>query len=159
MKKSILTMLLIMISGLNLFAQKKAEKLKVCITEEEYEIYKLIGVVNYQNETSGVVPSSTFIDTELPGISPETVTDFKEKNSKVYLLRCLNKTDGKEKGLPRSYGNDASFSRIGFSRDGKEALVHHSWSAIGNQCWSGYYLLRRNVEKWEIVKRATMVIC
>ena len=153
MKKLILTSLLILFSGLNCFAQKKAEKSKVCITEQEYEIYNLIGVRNYQNQTT-TSPLSDYVETELQ-ISPETVADFKEQNSKTYLLRCVNRADGKTAKLRKSRGGNAStgFSRIGFSRDGKEALVYRYWEAVGNYCGGELVLLRKNANKWEVVKR------
>lgn len=154
MKKLILTSLLILFSGLNCFAQKKAEKSKVCITEQEYEIYNVIGVWNYQNETT-TSPLSDHVETELQSISPETVADFKEQNSKTYLLRCVNRADGKTAKLRKSTGGNAStgFSRIGFSRDGKEALVYNYWEAVGNYCGGELVLLGKNANKWEVVKR------
>jgi hypothetical protein len=158
MKKLILTSSLILFSGLNCFAQKKAEK--TCITEQEYEIYNASGIGNYQNETTAE-RFSEYVETELQNISPETVADFKEKNSKTYLLRCVNRADGRMAKLRKSIGRNAStsFSRIGFSRDGKEALVYHYWEAIGNYCGGEFVLLRKNDNKWEAVKKVTTVIC
>ena len=158
MKKLILMSLLILFHGLNCFAQKRAEK--ICITELEYEIYNAVGVVNYQNETT-TYPLSDYVETELQNISPETIADFKEKNSRMYLLRCVNRTDGKTTKLRKSTGGNAStsFSRIGFSRDGKEALVYNYWQAVGNYCGGEFVLLRKNANKWEVVKRVSSVIC
>ena len=160
MKRLILTGLLILFSSLDCSAQKKAEKLKICITEQEYEIYNLVGVGNYQNETH-TFPLSDYVEAELHEVSPETVADFKEKNSRAYLLRCVEKPGGKQAKLRKSTGGNAStsFSRIGFSHDGTEALVYHYWQAVGNYCGGEFVLLRRGANKWEVVKRVSSVIC
>src|ERR1044072_5191056 len=131
MGKLILTGFLILSLALDCFAQKKAEKLKICITEQEYKIYDVVGIGNYQNETH-TYPLSDYVEAELRDVSPETVADFKEKNSQAYLLRCVNKPDGKTAKLRKSTGGNAStsFSRIGFSHDGNEALVYHYWQAV-----------------------------
>ena len=158
MKNLILTSLLIMFSDPNCFAQKKAEK--ICITEQEYEIYHVVGVGNYRNETT-TYPLSDYVETELQNISPETITDFKGKNSRTYQLRCVSRADGKTANLRKSAGGNASisFSRIGFSRDGREALVYNYWQAVGNYCGGEFVLLRKNGDKWEVVKRVSSVIC
>jgi hypothetical protein len=158
MEKLILTTLLILSYGLPCCAQKKVEK--ICITEQEYEVYNAVGVENYQNETS-YSRLSEYVETKLQNISPETIADYKEKNSRTYLLRCLNRTDGKTAKLRKStVGNaSASFSRIGFSRDGKEAVLYHYWQAVGNYCQGEFVLLRKNVNKWEVVRQVTTVIC
>jgi hypothetical protein len=158
MKKLILASFLILLASLNCFAQQKAEK--SCITAEEYEIYNLVGVVNFQNETN-TYPFSDYVETGLQNISPETIADFKEKNSRKYLLRCVNRADGKTGKLRKSTGGNAStsFSRIGFSRDGKEALVYNYWQAVGNYCGGEFVLLRKNANKWEVVRRVSSVIC
>lgn len=159
MKRLILTYFLILFASLNCFAQKeKAEK--ICITELEYEIYNLVGVGNYQNETTANRLSEN-AQLGFQNISPETIADFNEKNNKTYLLRCLNKSEGKTAKLRKSTGGnaDSMFSRIGFSQDGKEALVYHYWQAVGNYCGGEFVLLRRNANKWEIVKKVTTVIC
>jgi hypothetical protein len=158
MEKLILTSLLILFSGLYCFAQKKAEK--ICITEPEYEIYRSIGVGNFQLETSAG-RFSEYVETELQSISPETVADFKEKNSSTYFLRCINKADGKTTKLRKSTGGNAytRFSRIGFNRNGKEALVYNYWAAVGNYCKGEFVLLRKTADGWEILKKVTTVIC
>ena len=160
MKRLILTSLLILSAVLNCSAQKKVEKLKVCITEQEYEIYKTVGVWNFQNETH-TYPLSDYVLSELNDISPETAADFKEKNSRAYLLRCVNRTDGKTAKLRKSKGGNAStsFSRIGFNHDGSEALVYDYWQAVGNYCGGEFVLLRKNADKWEVVRKVMSVIC
>jgi hypothetical protein len=159
MKKLIVTSLLILFAGLNCFAQKEKTE-KVCITDQEYEIYNVVGVGNYQNETF-TQRLSEYAVTELQNISPEIIADFNTKNSRKYLLRCLNKTDGKTAKLRKSKGGNAStsFSRIGLSRDGTEALVYHYWEAVGNYCGGEFVLLRKSANKWEVVKKVTTVIC
>ena len=160
MRNAILTALLILSPGLACFAQKKAEKLKICITEQEYEIYNVIGIGNYQNETHSYPLTDHFV-AQLRDASPETVADFKDKNSGEYLLRCVDKPDGKTAKLRKSKGGNAStsFSRIGFSHDGSEALVYHYWQAVGNYCGGEFVLLRKNAGKWEVVKKVMSVIC
>jgi hypothetical protein len=161
MRKLVFTGLLI-VFGSNCFAQKKAEKPKLCITQEEYEIYNVVGVANFQNETyADAAPMLAYFENNFQNISPETVADFREKNNHTYLLRCVNRADGKMDKLRKSTGGNAStsFSRIGFSRDGKEALVHHYWEAVGNYCGGEFVLLRKNVNKWDVVKRVSTVIC
>src|SRR3712207_1880467 len=151
MKRLLLTSLLILSAILNCSAQKKSETPKICITEQEYEIYKTVGVGNFQNETH-TYPLSDHVMSELNDISSETVADFKEKNSRAYLLRCVNSPDGKTARLRKSKGGNAStsFSRIGFNRDGSEALVYDYWQAVGNYCGGEFVLLRKNVGKWEV---------
>ena len=120
----------------------------------------MIGVGNYQDETY-TQWFSDYAETELQNISPETIADFKEKNIRKYLLRCVNRTEGKTAKLRKFTGGNASesFSRIGFSSNGKEALVYHYWQAVGNYCKGEFVLLRQNADKWEVVKKVTAVIC
>jgi hypothetical protein len=160
MKRLILVSLLLLCAVLNCSAQKKAEKLTVCITEQEYEIYQTVGVGNFQNETH-TYPLSENVVSELSGISPETVEDFKERNSQAYLLRCVNRPDGKTAKLRKSRGGNGStsFSRIGFDREGSEALVYDYWQAVGNYCGGEFVLLRKKAGKWEVVKKVSTVIC
>ncbi|HEX8294013.1 MAG TPA: hypothetical protein VF570_19820 [Pyrinomonadaceae bacterium] len=160
MKRLILASLLLLCAVHDCSAQKKAEKLTVCITEQEYEIYQTVGVGNFQNETH-TYPLSENVVSELSGISPETVADFKERNSRAYLLRCVNRPDGKTAKLRKSRGGNASssFSRIGFDREGNEALVYDYWQAVGNYCGGEFVLLRKKAGKWEVVKKVSTVIC
>jgi hypothetical protein len=131
----------------------------LCITEREYEVYEVVGVGNYQNATTNGF--SEYVEGELRDISPETIADYKEKNSQPYLLRCVNRANGKTDKLRKSTGGNAStsFSRIGFSHDGNEALVYHYWEAAGNYCGGEFVVLRKNASKWEIIKRVGTVIC
>lgn len=159
MKKLTFSILLIAVCGAHSFAQKKPEKIKTCISQEEYEVYSAIGVGNFETQTASA-PSS-MLENHFSEISPETIADFNEKNSKVYLLRCVTRPDGKEKKLKRYFGTTSSisFSRIGFGKDGNQALVHYSWDAPGNQCSSDFYLLEKKNGKWEVTKKHQMVIC
>ena len=160
MRELILAGLLAAVFGQVCFAQAKSGKARVCITEAEYEVYSAAGVGNFQNAT---VPGglSEGVAAELPDVSPETVADFREKNRESYLLRCLNKADGKTAKLRKSSGGNAStsFSRVGFGRGGEEALVYDSWSAVGNYCGAEFVLLRKRAGRWEVVKRVTTYIC
>ena len=160
MKKLILTGLLILISSLDGPAQKGAEQLKICITEQEHEIYKLVGVGNFQNATH-TYPLKEYVEAQLREVSRETVADFKEKNGRAYLLRCVDKPGGKPAKLRKSTGGNASasFSRIGFGHDGTEALVYNYWQAVGNYCGGEFVLLRKSAGKWEVVQRVSTVIC
>ena len=69
------------------------------------------------------------------------------------------KKDGKEKKLKKWYGQTTTsdVSRIGVGKD--EALLYHSWSAIGNYCGSEFIYLRNSNNVWKIEKRETVVIC
>ncbi len=51
MKKTGLTIFLIFVGCVFVFPQKKNEKEKLCIGEEEFAVYKLAAVGNFQNET------------------------------------------------------------------------------------------------------------
>ncbi|MEP6911598.1 MAG: hypothetical protein ABI923_02520 [bacterium] len=131
------------------------------MSEQEYAVYEVIGIGNYQNETQNY-PFSERDETQFLNISSEVVADCKEKNSKTYLLRCVLKKDQlKKKKLKTYYGttSDMSFSRIGFNKDETEALVYMGWSGIGNTCETDFYHLRKENDQWKIVKKVMMVIC
>jgi hypothetical protein len=160
MKKLILTSLLVLFFGLYSAAQQKVEQSKLCITEEEYQVYDAAGVGNFQNETH-TYPLGDHIATQLGDVSPETVANFNERNDRPYSLRCVERPGGKTAKLRRSKGGNAStsFSRIGFNRDGSEALVYRYSQAVGNYCRGDFVLLRKGVVKWEVVRMIISVIC
>lgn len=145
---------------LNVFAQGKDKKEKICITEQECAVYEVVGVRNYQNETDRY-PFSEYVKGLLPNISSEVIADFNEKNSKTYLLRCVLNNNQKKKKLKTFYGTTAnqSFSRVGLNKDETEALVLMSWSGIGNTCESDFFHLKKENDKWKIVNKVMVVIC
>lgn len=160
MKNLTLTILMLPFASLQCPAQKKAERQKICITEEEQEIYRVSGVTNFQEET---IVGGLFEQAEagLPGVAPETLASYRERNGSAYLLRCVDRPGGRTAKLKKYSGGNAStyFSRIGFGREGKEALVYSAWAAVGNYCGAEFILLRKNADKWEIVKRLMTHIC
>ena len=158
--KRIVSLLLVVIWISGVFARSEDKKEKLCITEQEYQVYEAAQISNYQNETTNY-PFSEHLNTEFPSISPAVVADYQEKNNKSYSLRCVLKKDGKKKNLTRSYGGNVStgFSRIGFNKDETEALVYVSWSGLGNTCQSDFVYLKKENDKWEVVKKVMMVIC
>ncbi len=103
MKKSISIFFLVVVCGFSPFAQDKNKKEKICITGQEYEVYDVLGIGNYQNETF-TEPFSEYLESQFPNISSAVVADFKEKNSRTYLLRCVLKKDQDKKKLKRYYG-------------------------------------------------------
>jgi hypothetical protein len=147
------------ICSLNLFAQNKNKKEKICITAQEYEVYDVVGVGNYQNETANY-PFLEGLESQFPNISSEVVADYNEINNKTYLLRCVLKNDQKKK-LKTFFGTtvNQNFSRVGFNKDETEALVYSSWSGLGNTCESDFFYLTKENDKWTIVKKVMMVIC
>ncbi len=160
MQKLCITVFLVLLSGISAFSQSTPEKIRTCVSEQEYEIYGKIGIGNFENATLTELVTPYVIE-NLAGMSPETVADFSQKNSMTYRLRCINKSDGKEKSLKRYYrvASTVNFSRIGFNKEENEALVYFSWSNFGNTCQSEFILLRRLSDKWEIIDRVTTVIC
>lgn len=160
MKKLPSILFLVIVCSLSLFAQDKTKKEKICITEQEYEVYELLGIGNYKSETTSY-PFSEHVEIQLPNISSGVVADYKEKNSRPYLLRCILRKDQKKKKLKTFYGTttDVGFSRVGFNKDETEALVYFSWSSPGNNCGTQFVYLNKEHDKWKIVKRVTMVIC
>jgi hypothetical protein len=162
MKKIFTAIFLIFVGGGFLFAQKKSEKEKICISEEELAVYKIIGVGNFQNETSRYsISDSDYMKRKFPNISPETVADYQAKNEKSQLLRCLDRKEGKAKKLKRSAAGieSVSFSRIGFNLAKTEALVYTGYESAGNDCGYYFILLRKNNEIWEIIERVNNIIC
>lgn len=158
--KTITSILLLLTIGCwTLFASSENKKEKICITEQEYEIYHLLGVGDYQNETTPY-PFSERLDNRFPSISSETVADYNEKNSKTYLLRCVLEKDRKQR-LTKTYGGmiNAHFSRIGFNKDETEALVYVGWSGVGNTCESDFVHLKKENGKWTIAAKSMVVIC
>lgn len=140
--------------------QHKEKPAKICIDENEFEIYRQVGIDNFLNETEEY-PDLDYLKKEVPEISTETIADFKEKNSKRYLLNCLNKNDGKTKKLKKIYRTTVSvgFSRIGFDKSFTQALVYSGFSAPGNYCGSEFVFLKRINERWQVEKRLQIVIC
>jgi len=159
MKKLVLLILLLTICSPGVFADNKPRKEKLTITEEEYAIYEVVGVRNYENETTNY-PFRDYGQTLFPNISPEIVTDYAEKNSKTYLLRWVLRKDQKKK-LPKSFGGSLTigFSRIGFNKAETEAVVYVGWSGVGNTCESDFYHLKKENDKWTVVKKVMVVIC
>jgi hypothetical protein len=159
-KKLISICFLVTVCSLNLLAHDKNKKEKICISEQEFAVYEVIGIRIYQNETDQY-PFSEGAESQFLNISSEVIADYKEKNSKTYLLRCVLKKDQLKKKLETYSGrsSDMSFSRIGFNKDETEALVYMGWSGIGNTCETDFYHLRKENDKWKIVKKAIMVIC
>ncbi|HSS21830.1 MAG TPA: hypothetical protein VLL54_17285 [Pyrinomonadaceae bacterium] len=141
------------------FAQNKIKPEKISITEDEYEIYKQLGVVNFENATSNS-DFSNWVKEQIPNISTEVIADYLAKNSQSYRLRWVLK-EGKQKKLTKSpHGSRADgFSRIGFNPDATEALIYTAWSAPGNMCESDFYHLRKEGIKWQVVKKVMVVIC
>ncbi len=83
MKKIFTAIILIFVGSDFLFAQKKTEKKKICISEVEFAVYKAIGVGNFQNGTSRYSSSDfDYMKTKFPDMSPETVADYQAKNDK-----------------------------------------------------------------------------
>jgi hypothetical protein len=162
MKKILTTIVLIFAAGSFLAAQKKIKPEKLCISDEEFAVYKVLGVGNFQNETSRYTsPDLDYLKTKLPDISPETLADFQAKNDKTYLLRCLDRTGGKPKKLKRSWGGitSISFSRIGFNTAKTEALVYSGFSTAGNYCGIDLVWLKKKNDRWEIIERVNLIIC
>jgi hypothetical protein len=148
------------VCSFNLLGQDKDKREKICISEQEYLVYEVIGVGNYQSATTSY--PTEYVESQLPNLSSGVVADFKEKNSKTYFLRCVLKNDQlKKKKLKTYYGtsSDKSFSRIGFNKAETEALVYMGWSGIGNTCETDFYHLRKENDQWKIVKKVMMVIC
>lgn len=157
MKTLVLIALLITVCT-NVIADDKSKKEKICITEQEFEVYEAVGILNYYKETSNY-PFSESVETQMPNASPDVVADYKDKNSKSYLLRCVLRRDLKKKKLQASVGGTWSFSRIGFNRGETEALIYASWEGRGNMCGSDFYYLRKENNQWKILKKVMMVIC
>jgi hypothetical protein len=160
MRIKVLAVLLILFCTHSLSAQKKIKPERICITEQEAEVYKSLGAMEYVNDTT-IYPLTDWVTNQIPDIAPDLIIDFNQKNDKTYSLRCITKKDGKEKKLKNTYGENASrsFSRIGFSKDGNQALYYYSWSGVGNTCGSEFIYLKRDNDRWKIEKRLTQVIC
>jgi hypothetical protein len=159
MKKLVSIVLFLTICSSGFFAENKVKKEKVTITEEEYAIYEVVGVRNYENETTNY-PFRDDNQTGFPNLSAEVVTDYTERNSNTYFLRWVQRKDQKKK-LPKSWGGTLTvgFSRIGFNKDESEALVYVGWSGIGNTCESDFIHLKKQDGRWAVVKKVMVLIC
>jgi hypothetical protein len=142
----------------NGIAQDKDKRQKICITEQEFAVYEAIGVENFTSETTAH-PLPKNPEEQFPGLSVDALTDYKNNNGKSYLLRCVLRRDLKKKKLKTYYYSNMDFSRIGFNRGETEALVYMGWSGLGNTCESDFYHLRKEDNKWKVVKKVMMVIC
>jgi len=160
MKKLVLLNVLLLFVGLDSLAHDKVKPPKVCITQDENEIYETIGVGNFQEETA-IDRLKDFSVVELGDVLPETLANYRERNDRAYSLRCVERPGGKPAKLRRSPGANASstFSMIGFDHARTEALVYHYSQAVGNYCRGDFILLRKKSEGWEVVKRVMTVIC
>jgi hypothetical protein len=160
MKKLLSIIALTVVCSSSLLAQDKVATEKICITEQEYQVYEAAGVGNFQNETTPM-PTSDWLISEFKDLSPSVLADFSKQNNKAYLLRCVLKRDQKKKKL-KTYNftsSTLSFSRIGFNDGETEALVYVSWSGIGNTCGADFILLKKENNKWSTVKKVMTVIC
>ena len=145
-----------------LFAQKKEAKEKICIGGEELAVFEKVGVTNFQNETSSpMIPDADYLKKKFPDIADETIADYRVKNERTVLLRCLERREGKPKKLKRSSAalTQLTFSRVGFNAAKTEALVYNGFSAPGNYCGYDFILLRKKSEIWEIIERINVIIC
>jgi hypothetical protein len=157
--KTLVSIVLFLTICTGLFAENKVKKEKLSITEEEFAIYEVVGVQNYENETSNY-PFSEANQPGFPGISSEVATDYRERNSKAYFLRWVLRR-GQKKELPKSWGGtlEVDFSRIGFNKNKTEALVYVGWSGIGNTCESDFVHLKKENDRWTVVRKVMVVIC
>lgn len=155
------TALLILLFGYNSFAQSK-------ITQEEYVVYSRILDKNkiLWRET-GLHEIYENVERKLNKLPKDLVEDFLGKNEKSYIIE--NKIEGirfsdqldptwnnfnKEKNeIHFVFVTNQSVSRVGFSKDGKYALVYYGYAEEATPWGVGYiYLLTKNNREWRIKK-------
>jgi len=165
--KVILITLITLFAGLNLSCQTKEINL---ITEQEYAVY--IAVLAEKTENFIVVDvtlvdvfgevSTGYLKEVFKELHNETFDNFVLKNKKSPTIETnfptkngypvINKDDF-NKNHSES-GRYYAFSRVGFSKDGKQALVLFS-DVCNALCGKGaYYLLTNRDGVWKIEKES-----
>lgn len=166
MNKITFTILLIAFFSLNIFSQSD-------ITSQEYDFY-----ANYLNRKFVINRFTMQLDSihlksakkQLKGISTELFNDFVLKNKKDYRigesLKGYRFTDESkpnvdtDKELVFIFDAIVNISRVGFSKDGKQALVYyseHSECCFG--CFVAVIWLKLENNKWNTHKFYQTVIC
>jgi len=151
------------------------------IPDEEYTVYMVIlgkdagmFVVTDRSSVNDFGGSGNDLKQNFDELNPETIEDFKSKNKEssrlekkfptknTYVLisdeelkkffdKGLN-WEGFYKKYPKS-GGFSAFSRVGFSADGKQALVFVAQSC-GGLCGEGnYYFLKNENGEWKVIKK------
>ncbi len=98
----------------------------------------------------------------LKGLQNDTFDNFAKVNSKAtnaenefvapFDYEILNKAEFEKKNLNLS--RYYVFSRVGFSDDGKQAVVMFNYVCTALCSEGAYYLLQSNGENWEIVQKS-----
>ncbi len=151
------------------------------ITDDEYTVYiAILGkdtdmfVVRDKSGVDDFGGSGDDLKQNFDELKPETIEDFKSKNKessrlekkfptknnyvlisdeelKKFFDKRLN-WEGFYKKYPKS-GGFSTISRVGFSNDGRQALVFVAHSC-GGLCGEGnYYFLKNNNGEWKVIKK------
>jgi hypothetical protein len=177
MKKFLILTLTFLCSSVVFGQTEKTSK----ITNEEYAVYMAVlgadnkdFVVENESRMDGLYSKEiedeikNYLKISFKEIKPETLEDFEQKNKESFPIEkkfptkanytLLNKKDWGEtlnwdnfqKKIPNSVGLYI-FSRVGFSKEGTQALVFVA-SYCGELCGKGnYYFLKKENGEWKIV--------
>jgi hypothetical protein len=166
MKALFATIILVLI-GVSLSCQKPETNQ---LTSQELKIYKTIlgdkpkEIVVIDESMVGVFGeiSTGKLKEILKGLQNDTSDNFAKANSKAinvengftapFDYEMLSKTEFEKKNLNLS--RYYVFSRVGFSDDGKQAVVMFNYVCTALCSDGAYYLLQNNGENWEIVQKS-----
>ena len=132
------------------------------LSADEYAVY--LSVVRSQPPGSILIAATTDTFGEvssgrlqelIPGIQPDTITDWVERNAAgARVPNGFAFEEGYEVTTPERHSEfdpSHSFSRVGFSRDGRQAFVRH-YFFCGALCGErAFYLLEKKQGRWEIM--------
>ena len=166
MKALFATIMLVLI-GIGLSCQRSETNQ---LTARELKIYKTIlsnkpkEIVVIDESIAGIFGeiSTGKLKEILKGLQDDTFNNFAKVNSKTtniengftppFDYEVLSKTEFEKKNLNLS--RYYVFSRVGFSNDGKQAVVMFNYVCTALCSDGAYYLLQNNGENWEIVQKS-----
>ena len=162
--------------------KQNALKILSLITDEEYAVYmailgketKSFVVRNESNLLNFLEREEVLLEEDFKELKSETREDFQSKNKTSSKLERKFPTKAKytlisQEELAKIFGGNlnwsnfhkkypdtggfSTFSRVGFSKDGLQALVFVGWSC-GGLCGEGnYYFLKKENGEWKVVTK------
>lgn len=166
MKKIAFTILLVVLGGFNAFGQTSE------ITAEEYEFYLNILNPKYVLTRETYAPEQSYLQyakKKMRSLPQELVNDFNLKNKKSY--RIEDKLGGfrfsdqpkpvrdTDKQIVFLFDAFETVSRVGFTKDKKQALIYYLQSCEGTSCaYGGFYWYVYEKENWKIKKHIAIPI-
>jgi hypothetical protein len=166
MKKIIFTILLLVFSASSFFGQTSS------ITNEEYEFYSNLlsqKSVIFRNTYVPEISYLQYTRKKISNLPQELINDFNLKNNKSYQIEdklgAFRFSDHPRPDLDKAkeivfiFDAFETVSRVGFTKDKKQALIYHLHSFEGpGSAYGGFYWYIRKNDEWKIKKYVAVPI-